>query len=228
MHAGTQEGESKSRILPDGAGCACIMAAMNKGKPYFSDTDTLRAEIAVAAARMIAEEGVSYGAAKRKAAKQILGDERASREFLPGNAQIEEELRIYNEIFLGETQPARLRQLRETALELMEDLSPFAPYLTGAVWNGTAGEHSDIHLQLFVDNPKDVEIFLLNKNVNFEVSETSHFKPNQAPVETLSFMHHNEGVHLALFQPNDLRGAIKAKSGAQADRGDMEAVRLLL
>ena len=39
-------------------------------------------------------------------------------------AQIEEELRTYNELFLSESQPARLRHLREIALELMADLAP--------------------------------------------------------------------------------------------------------
>lgn len=200
---------------------------MNKTKFHFSDADAIRTEIAVAAARMIAEEGESYGTAKRKAAKQILGDERAAREFLPGNAQIEEELRTYNELFLSASQPARLRHLREMALALMEELAPFHPYLTGAVLNGTAGEHSDIHLQLFVDNPKEVEIFLLNKHVDFEVSETAHFKPNHPAVETLSFMRDNEGVHLALYQHDDLRGALKNKQGLPVERADLEAVKLL-
>lgn len=197
-------------------------------KTYFHDADGIRTEIAVAAARMIAEEGVSYGSAKRKAVKQILGDERANREFLPSNAQIEDELRTYNELFLSDSQPARLRHLREIALELMDDLAPFHPYLTGAVLNGTAGEHSDIHLQLFVDNPKDVEIYLLNKRIDFDVSEVSHFKPNHPPVEMLSFMHKHEGVHLALYQPDDLRGALKVKQGELATRADTAAVRLLL
>ncbi|RJX33757.1 MAG: hypothetical protein C4516_01045 [Oxalobacter sp.] len=197
-------------------------------KQHFSDADALRTEIAIAAARMIAEEGVSYGTAKRKAAKQVLGNERVGGEFLPSNAQIEDELRTYNELFLGESQPARLRHLREVALELMEDLSLFQPYVTGAVLNGTAGEHSDIHLQLFVDNPKDVEIYLLNKNIDFDVSETPHFKPNHLPVETVSFMRRNEGVHLTLFQPDDLRGALKARHGENALRADKEAVKQLL
>jgi hypothetical protein len=58
----------------------------------------------------------------------------------------------------------------------MEQLAEFHPYLTGAVLNGTAGEHDDIHLQLFADSAKEVEIFLLNRNVNIDISETPHFK----------------------------------------------------
>jgi len=108
-------------------------------REYFFEADAVRAEIAVVAARLIAEEGASYGAAKRKAAKQVLGGDRASKEFLPDNELIESEVRIYNELFLGGSQPARLRRLRQLALDLMEELEQFHPYLTGAVMNGTAG-----------------------------------------------------------------------------------------
>ncbi|MEA5097358.1 MAG: hypothetical protein VB032_02345, partial [Burkholderiaceae bacterium] len=172
--------------------------------PLF-DVDAVRAEIAAAAARLIAEDGVSYGMAKRKAARQVLGEGRIAHDVLPDNAQIEDEVRVYNELFLSDSQPARLAHLRQLALEVMEELAQFNPYLTGAVLNGTAGEHSEIHLQLFTDNPKDVEIFLLNRNVNFDVSEAPHFKPQHREVEMLSFMRGNEGVHLTLYQPDDLR-----------------------
>src|SRR3569832_1439459 len=80
--------------------------------------------------------------------------------------------------------PARMLMLRRLAVELMENLDQFNPYLTGAVANGTAGEHSDIHLQLFSDNPKDVALHLLNQNIDFETSETSHFKGNKHAIET--------------------------------------------
>ncbi len=190
-----------------------------------SDSDTLRAEIAAAAARMIAEDGADYATAKRKAAKQILGDNRIASNILPDNAQIEEEVRIYNEIFFGDTQPARLLHLRKLALRLMEDLAQFNPHLTGAVWNGTAGEHSDIHLYLFADSAKDVEIFLLNKNVQFEVSENPHFAGRNAMVETVSFMWHKEGVHLTLYETDDLRLQPK---GPERRLANADTIRLLI
>ena len=194
---------------------------------YPSELEQLRAEIAAAAARMIAEDGADYGTAKRKAAKQILGNNRVRSDILPNNAQIEEEVRQYNELFFAETQPARLLHLRQLALRLMEELVEFNPYLTGAVLNGTAGEHSDIHLQLFAESPKDVEIFLLNKNVDFEVSETPHYKGRgNDPVEVVSFLWQKEGVHLALYATDDLRGAPKAF--AQAERADISTLRALL
>ena len=131
------------------------MRAMASDFP--SAQESLRAEIAAAAARLIVEDGADYGAAKRKAARQILGGAKVRGDIMPDNAQVEDEVRIYNELFLGDSQPARLLHLRTLALQMMSELKQFTPYLTGAVLNGTAGEHSDIHLQLFADSPKDVE-----------------------------------------------------------------------
>lgn len=182
-----------------------------------SDAASLRREIAAAAARMIAQDGADYASAKRRAAEQILGHDRGRKqrgEILPDNAQIEQEVRIYHALFSGDTQPARLLHLRTMALRLMQELAQFNPHLTGAVQNGSAGEHSDIHLQLFTDNPKDVALFLINKNVDFEVSEAPQQKHRSShdPVETLSFLWHNEGVHLAIYRPEDLRSSNKSKS----------------
>lgn len=195
---------------------------------YPSDTEALRAEIAAAAARMIAEDGADYGTAKRKAVRQIIGDRKVPGNVLPDNAQIEEEVRLYQELFFSDTQPARLLHLRQLALQLMTELERFNPYLTGAVLNGTAGEHSDIHLQLFAESPKDVQIFLLNKNFQFEVSESSHFNGRNEAVETISFMWQREGVHLALYEIDDLRGAVKPHAVRGKERADINAVRVLI
>ena len=208
-----------------------MMSAMSA--PYQTETELLRAEIAAAAARMIAEDGTDYGTAKRKAAKQILGNSKVRGDVLPDNVQIEDEVRIYNELFFADTQPARLLHLRQQALRVMEELARFSPYLTGAVLNGTAGEHSDIHLQLFTPSAKDVEIYLLNKNTQFEVSESAHFKGQHAPVETLSFLlpqvgRPPEGVHLTLYDVDDLRGSVKAAAGKRLERADTETVRRLI
>ena len=187
-----------------------------------SNYGLLRAEIAAAAARMIVEDGIDYGAAKRKSARQLLGHDRARRELLPDNAQIEDEVRLYNQLFLADRQPARLRALRELAVELMEQLASFRPYLVGAVQNGTAGQHSDIHLQLFPDNPKEVAFFLLDQQIRFETSESAAAAPHLPPIETLSFIWRGEGVHLALHGANDLRTGKKARQ-----RADLTAARRL-
>ena len=193
------------------------------------DLQQLRAEIAAVAARMIAQDGADYGTAKRKAARQVLGEDTPGANLLPDNAQIEDEVRQYQALFFGDTQPARLQALRAIALQVMEALAQFSPYLTGAVLNGTAGEHDDIHLQLFAESAKEVEIFLLNRNVNIEISETPHFKGRRhEPVETVSFLWRNEGVHAELYEMNDLRGALKPRADGRPQRADAATLRALM
>lgn len=187
-----------------------------------NEAESLRAEIAALAARMIAEDGADYASAKRKAAKQLLGNQKIKGDVLPDNAQIEQEVREYNELFFGDTQPQRLLLLRQLALELMEELERFNPYLVGAVLNGTAGNHSDIHLHLYADNTKEVAIYLLNKDVQFEVSES--FNNRNESVETLSFMYRNEGVHLVLHDQD----AIRSGHGKNPERANAAGLRAIM
>lgn len=195
---------------------------------FSSDTETLRTEIAAAAARLIAEDGLDYSSAKRKAAKQVLGNNKVRGDILPDNARIEEEVRIYNALFFGESQPGRLLHLRKLAFTLMQELAEYKPYLTGAVLNGTAGEHSDIHLHLFVDSPKDVEIFLLNKGVSFELTETPHAISRKDPIEILSFMWRDEGVHLTLLPVGDMHHLKSGRDGRPIERADAQALAILI
>lgn len=195
---------------------------------YPTDAELLRAEIAAAAARMIAEDGADYGTAKRKAARLILGNQRVRGDVLPDNAQIEAEVREYQTLFQGDEQSQRLLHLRRLALEIMEKFDDFSPYLSGAVLNGTASEHSDIHLQLFTESSKDVAVFLLNAGIDYEVSETPHFRRPERRVETLSFFWKNEVVHLTIYEQDDLRGGARSGSGKRIERADTAALRTLL
>ncbi|RSZ56515.1 hypothetical protein HF313_29305 [Massilia atriviolacea] len=189
----------------------------------------LRAEIAAVAARMIAQDGADYAGAKRKAALQVLGERADSANLLPDNAQIEDAVRDYQALFLADTQPARLLALRTAALQVMDALAEFSPYITGAVLNGTAGEHDDIELQLFADSAKEVQIYLLNRNVTLDISETPHFKGARFdPVETVSFLWHGEGVHAELYEKHDLRGALKPRADGRPQRADAATLRSIM
>lgn len=188
----------------------------------------LRDEIAYAAARMIAEDGLDYSTAKRKAVRQLLGQSSLPRgDLMPDNTMVQEAVREYQALFMSDTQPARLQHLREMALELMAWLEPFQPYLTGAVWNGTAGEHSEIVLQCFADSAKDLAIFLLNADIQYEVDERADFR-GRGTVEAFYFMWRREAVVLAIYDQNALRGALRSAAGGRPERGDAEAVRRLL
>jgi hypothetical protein len=126
----------------------------------------LRRQIAHIAARMIAEDGIAdYATAKQKAARQA---GLADAALLPDNQEIEEALREYQELYLKDEQPAQLRLLREIAVKVMRDFAEFRPVLVGSVLNGTAGQFSDVNLQLFTDDPKALTIFLVNRRYRFE------------------------------------------------------------
>jgi hypothetical protein len=188
----------------------------------------LRAQIAALAARMVAQDGADYGVAKRKAASQVLGDESPASNLLPDNAEVEEEVRRYQALFQGDSQPQRLLRLRTVALQIMDALAQFKPHVSGAVLRGTAGEHDDILLQLFAESAKEVQIFLLDKNIEIDISQTPHFKGARFdPVETVSFLWHKEGVHAELYELNDLRGALKTRDG-RPQRADAATLRALM
>ena len=87
-------------------------------------------EIAATAARLVVEEGLEYGPAKRRAAKQL---GLTGRGELPDNDLLEAAVREYLDLFCSDTQPAELRALRELAAIWMERLAEFRPHLTGAI-----------------------------------------------------------------------------------------------
>jgi hypothetical protein len=129
--------------------------------------DDLKTAIAAAAARWIAEEGCDYATAKRRGARDVLGDAVGVSGAMPDNPLVESELRRYLRLFAAD-QPVQLTALRRLALAWMQRLAQFNPHLVGAVLNGTATGHSGIHLNLYADSAKDVEIFLLNQSLSFD------------------------------------------------------------
>ncbi len=124
-----------------------------------------RARIAQAAARLIAEHGITdWSLAKRKAARQLMPGDRVA---LPADDEIEAALADYHAIFGGEAHARQLREQREAALRWMTQLASFAPMLVGGVAAGWATAHSDIHLELTAEDPKAVEIALLNAGIAY-------------------------------------------------------------
>lgn len=189
-----------------------------------NESRSMRREIAAAAARLVADNGLDYGSAKQKAARDIVGTERLPRNQLPDNDEIDEALREHLQLFDDE-HPARLARMRRAALELMRELSRFHPLATGAVWKGIATEHVPIHLQLFHDNGKEVGFFLIDRRVAFDATTVPHFRTG-TEVEAFVFEWRGEPVLLSVYGRDDLRGALRG--GAQgAERGDLQALQAL-
>jgi hypothetical protein len=186
-------------------------------------------DIAATAARLIVEEGLDYGAAKRRAVHQL---GLPARTRLPDNNEVEAAVREHLALFYADTQPAELRALRQLALHWMERLQAFRPHLSGAVWHGTATRHNDVFLSLFCDDPKSAELALINQGVAFEVGRTTGFRGD--PVDVLSIHALCEpwqvsvGVHLLVYDADHVRGALKADAQGRKPRGDAAAVRELL
>ncbi len=191
--------------------------------------ESLKEEIAATAARMVVEEGLEYGPAKRRAVKQLGVSARSA---LPDNDQVEAAVREYIALFCPESQAVELRALRELALVWMRRLQDFRPYIAGAVWHGTATQRSDIYLQLFCDDPKSAEIGLIDKGVQFEVRSVPGFQGEM--VDALSVhalcpgLDVHVGVHLLVYDLDDLRGALKPDGQGRRPRGDMAALAALL
>jgi hypothetical protein len=191
--------------------------------------DSVKSEIAATAARMVVEEGLEYGPAKRRAVRQLgLG----ARSPLPDNDAVEDSVRDYIELFCADTQPRELAALRKLALTWMERLAQFRPYLGGAVWHGTATRLSDIYIQLFCDDPKSAEIALIENGVDYEARTVTGF--NGEAVEALSLSSVSRelgeaiGVHLMIYDHDDVRGALRPDAKGRTPRGDLAAVRALL
>lgn len=202
----------------------------------------VRIAIAIEAARLIADEGCDYGTARRRAASRIAGPGTALRSLMPDDAAVESALREHLRLYAAESQPALLDALRQLAIQLMQRLAEFNPHLAGAVLNGTATEHSDIHLQLFAESGKDVEMFLLNEGVAFDVAEGDR-SPGGAE-ETIHFvvrparsrgMPARVGVRLAVHDVDGVRVAPRHRSAdttlhrvEQLGRANLKAVRELV
>jgi hypothetical protein len=188
----------------------------------------MRTRIAAAAARLMAEDGVEdFALAKRKAARQLGAEDTQS---LPKNEEIEAELRAYQSLYQGEEQRERIQYLRRCALEAMQLLERFRPYLAGPVLSGTAGRYSDIDLQLFTDDGKAVEHFLLSRDIEYDISDERRFAGDQArAVSVLKVDWRGVPINLAIYTLKEERGTLRATfAGRPIERAGIQAVAQLL
>jgi hypothetical protein len=195
-------------------------------------TESLTAEIAASAARLVVESGLEYGAAKHKAARALGRRGGSGRVELPSNEQVEDEVRAYIDLFLSDTQPGELADLREVALGWMQRMAEFRPHLSGAVWRGTATRESAVHIDLYCDDSKAAEIALLNMGVDHDIHVLDAGHSAAKDVLTVSAPSRALGqpvtVHLIVNDLDDLRGALKPDARGRTWRGDLAALKRLL
>jgi hypothetical protein len=185
-------------------------------------------QIAAAAARIMAEEGIDdFALAKRKAARRLGA---ADTEALPANDEIEAELRDYLALYQAEEHPERIAELRRAALEAMRALERFSPYLTGPVLAGLAGPYAEIELQLFPESSKEVELFLLDRNIDYDASDERRYTGDRArAVAVILLTWDGAPLRLSVFDPRDERAAMKTtQAGKVAARAGIAEVRTLV
>lgn len=188
----------------------------------------MRLRIAAAAARIMAEDGVDdFALAKRKAARQLGATDAQA---LPANDEIEAELRAYRALYQAQEHPERIAALLRVALDAMRVLERFSPYLTGPVLSGIAGQYAEIDLQLFPASAKDVEIFLLDRNIPYATHEARRYSGDRVhAVSILSLTWNQVPLRLSVFDPRDERVALKAsQAGKVMERAGIVEVGALL
>jgi hypothetical protein len=184
-------------------------------------------DIAQAAARLVVDDGLEYGAAKRKAARD-LSRRQGRRSELPSNEAIEDEVRDYLSLFQADTQPGELLALRRLALQWMERLQAFRPHLTGAVWRGTATRRSAVQIELYCDDPKAAEIALIDQRIHFDAVGQPD-GPDLLRVDVrCAELGDSAAIFLHILDRDDLRGGLKPDARGRTWRGDTPALQRLL
>lgn len=167
----------------------------------------MRLQLAQEAARLIAEEGIKdFHAAKQKAALRLHAPHTHN---LPRNDEVQHALNQYLRLFKENTQPQHLQHLRKTAHRVMSFFHDFSPRLVGSVVNGSANEHSDINIHLFVDSVEEVSIFLINKHIPYELDSQYITLENGSAAELpgFSLMFEDIDVQLTVFGCREIHHA---------------------
>lgn len=196
----------------------------------YTPHEELRNLVAEEAARLIYEEGFrDYRLAKLRAA-ELLGASTPTAQ--PTNEEIEAAIHQRIRLFDADTQPKLLQQHREVALEAMDFLAEYHPYLVGAALEGTASPHSAVTLLLGAESVEEVMFFLEDHKIPFQThdrrvrlgSKRAEYFP------LLRFYVDEIEVELMIFPHNDrfTQAPISPVTGKAMKRADRKKVAALL
>ncbi|WML91445.1 hypothetical protein [Thiothrix lacustris] len=193
--------------------------------------DELRHLVADEAARLIYDDGMrDYRLAKLRAAENLGVRMQGSAQ--PTNEEVEEAIHQRIQLFDADTHPSLLRHHREVALEAMDFLQAYRPYLTGAALEGTSSPHSAVTLYLGADSVEEVMFFLEDQHIPFQIHErrTRLGSKKQDYFPLLRFYVDDVEVELMVFPQDDrFAGApISPITGKAMKRADRKKVAVLL
>lgn len=167
----------------------------------------MRLRISQEAARLISEHGIkNFLMAKQKAANSLGVTD---KHVMPSNVDIEQAVLECQRLFHSDSQPQRLKELRQTAIKAMQLLKIYEPRLVGSVQRGSATEYSDVNLHLFTDFPESFGHFLDEHIIPYEQSE-KRLKINKDKYEiypSYSFIAGDVPIDIVLFPISGQRQA---------------------
>ena len=175
--------------------------------------------IAEEAARLVCEELLTdYRAAKLKALQRLRLPPRTP---LPDNARVHEAVLSYLQLFGGEEYQQRLQLMRVQAPRWMKRFASFEPRLSGSVVSGAVTAATHLQLHLFADQAEAVDVFLLERGIDFEQAERRYRYPDgrerMLPVAQLDGG--DFGVDLVIFPFDELpRPPLSPLDGAPCAR----------
>lgn len=145
----------------------------------------------------------------------------SKKETQPSSAEIEAAIADYRQLF-SPSYDIDLLALRQKSLALLDFFKQFQPYLVGSVLKGSASKHSDINLLIFSDDPKAIEIFLLNQQIDYSCRERkTQYRLTDAPA--IAFWFDNTQVHLQVL-PNTARH----QSSKKNERANYQQLKQLI
>lgn len=170
------------------------------------------------AARLVCEDAITDLRVARRKAAERLGIELRNA---PGDlTPIEHAVIEWQRLFGGEAYLQRLRLLRQTAVKAMRLLAAFEPRLVGAVVSGAIGDAHRVQLHVFADKPEQLDIFLDDRGIPYEVDEREfRYGDGGSSLEPLLRFEAGEvGVDLVAFPVEALRHPPLSPVNGQAVR----------
>jgi hypothetical protein len=188
-----------------------------------------RQQLAHEAARLMAEGGIrDYHIAKLKAAQRLGIHDDAS---LPRNREVEDALREYQRLFLGNGQAMEVRRRREAAVNALEFFQSFEPRLVGASLEGTADANSEVALQLHCDDADAVPRWLDEHGIPVQ-ARTRHLRldrQREGDFPVWLFSAEGLGIDLTVLPAAVVRQApLSSIDGKPMRRASLVQVRALL
>jgi hypothetical protein len=182
-------------------------------------TQTNAARIAQRAAQLICNHQQSDPKLASQQAILELGF--SKKEAPPSAAEIEAAIADYRQLF-SPNYDLDLLNLRQKSLALLDFFKQFQPFLVGSVLKGSASKHSDINLLIFSDDPKAIEIFLLNQQIDYSCKEKkTQYRQTDSPA--IAFWFDSTQVHLQV-----LPSTARHQTTKKVDRANYEQLKQLI